>query len=185
MKVKSLKNKFFRQKGMVINMPKIIILRGNSGSGKTTIAKALQNCFGRNTMMISQDVIRRDMLKVQDGVDTEALPLMKELLIYGRSHCDVVILEGIMYADWYQSLFELAIQLYNEKVYAYYFDLPFEETLKRHQTKPNCHDFGEEAMRRWWREKDFSDILHEKMITSEKDIPSIVRDICDDIFSFQ
>ena len=38
-------------------MPKLIILRGNSGSGKTTIAKELQNSFGRNTMLISQDVI--------------------------------------------------------------------------------------------------------------------------------
>ena len=46
-------------------MPKLIILRGNSGSGKTTIAKELQNSFGRNTMLISQDVIRRYMLKVK------------------------------------------------------------------------------------------------------------------------
>lgn len=40
-------------------MRKLIILRGNSGSGKTTIAKELQNRFGTNTMLISQDVIRR------------------------------------------------------------------------------------------------------------------------------
>lgn len=164
-------------------MPKLIILRGNSGSGKTTIAKKLQNSFGRNTMLISQDVIRRDMLKVKDGENTEALPLMKELLIYGRSHSDVVILEGIMYADWYKPLFELAIQLYDTRVYAYYFDLPFEETLKRHQTKPNCNEFGEEAMRRWWREKDYSDVLNEKIITSEKDIQSIVSDIYDYVFN--
>lgn len=164
-------------------MPKLIILRGNSGSGKTTIAKELQNSFGRNTMLISQDVIWRDMLKVKDGENTEALPLMKELLIYGRSHSDVVILEGIMYADWYKPLFELAIQLYDTRVYAYYFDLPFEETLKRHQTKPNCNEFGEEAMRRWWREKDYSDVLNEKIITSEKDIQSIVSDIYDYVFN--
>lgn len=44
-------------------MPKLIILRGNSGSGKTTVAKELQKRFGRNTMMISQDAVRRDMLK--------------------------------------------------------------------------------------------------------------------------
>ena len=36
-------------------MKKIIILRGNSGSGKTTVARALQKKFGYNTMMISQD----------------------------------------------------------------------------------------------------------------------------------
>lgn len=160
-------------------MPKLIILRGNSGSGKTTIAKELQKKFGRNTMLISQDVIRRDILKVKDGENTKALPLMKELLMYGRSHSEVVILEGIMYADWYKALFEIAVQLYDKNVYAYYFDLSFEETLKRHQTKPNCNEFGEEAMRRWWREKDFSDVLYEESITFEKDIQTIVKDIYD------
>lgn len=164
-------------------MPKLITLRGNSGSGKTTIAKELQNSFGENTMLISQDVIRRDILKVKDGENTEALPLMKELLIYGRSHCDVVILEGIMYADWYKPLFELAVKLYDKNVYSYYFDLPFGETLKRHQSKPNRNDFGEKEMRRWLREKDFSDVLHEKIVTSEKDIQSTVRDICGDVLS--
>lgn len=162
-------------------MRKLIILRGNSGSGKTTIAKELQNRFGSNTMLISQDVIRRDMLKVKDGENTQALPLMQELLIYGSNHSNVVILEGIMYADWYKPLFELAVKLYGTEVYAYYFDLTFEETLKRHQTKPNCHEFGEEAMRRWWREKDFSDVLHEVTITDEEDMESIVTEIVDTV----
>ena len=162
-------------------MRKLIILRGNSGSGKTTIAKELQNRFGGNTMLISQDVIRRDMLKVKDGENTQALPLMKELLIYGSNHSNVVILEGIMYADWYKPLFELAVKLYGTEVYAYYFDLTFEETLKRHQTKPNCHEFGEEAMRRWWREKDFSDVLNEVTITDEEDMESIVTEIVDTV----
>lgn len=158
-------------------MGKLIILRGNSGSGKTTIAKELQSRFGFNTMLISQDVIRRDMLKVKDGENTQAIPLMKELLTYGSKNSDVVILEGIMYADWYKPLFELAVELYDNRIYAYYFDLSFEETLRRHQTKPTCHEFGEEAMRRWWREKDFSDMLNEVSITSEKDAESIVREI--------
>lgn len=158
-------------------MGKLIILRGNSGSGKTTTAKELQNRFGRNTMLISQDAVRREMLKVRDGENTLALPLMKELLRYGSEHSDVVILEGIMYSDWYKPLFELAVQLYGTEIYAYYFDLPFEETLKRHQTRAKCNEFGEEAMRRWWREKDFSDVLKEICITSEKDMESVVEDI--------
>lgn len=162
-------------------MRKLIILRGNSGSGKTTVAKELQNRFGRNTMLISQDMVRREILKVKDGENTQAIPLMEELLIYGNSHSDVVILEGIMYADWYKPLFELAVRLYGSNIYAYYFDLSFEETLKRHQTKPNCHEFGEEAMRRWWREKDYSDILNEVSITAEKSLDSIVENIYDTV----
>ena len=70
--------------GDCLRTNKLIILRGNSGSGKTTIAKELQQVFGNNTMLISQDVIRRDMLKVKDGENTKALPLLEELLRYGR-----------------------------------------------------------------------------------------------------
>ncbi len=36
-------------------------------------------------------------------------------------------------------------------------------------------------MRRWWKEKDFSDVLSEVSITSEKDIKSIVDDIYDTV----
>ena len=164
-------------------MHKLIVLRGNSGSGKTTIAKELQKRFGNNVMLISQDVIRRDMLNVKDGENTLVLPLMKELLVYGHGHSDIVILEGIMIADWYKPLFELAVQLYGAEIHAYYFDIPFEETLKRHQTKTNCHEFGEETMRRWWREKDFSDVLKERIIMSEQDIESIVGAITNAVLS--
>ena len=89
--------------GDCLRTNKLIILRGNSGSGKTTIAKELQQVFGNNTMLISQDVIRRDMLKVKDGENTKALPLLEELLRYGRKHSEIVILEGILNAEWYRA----------------------------------------------------------------------------------
>lgn len=164
-------------------MGKLIILRGNSGCGKTTIAKELQRKFGRNTMLISQDVIRRDMLNVKDGETTIALPLMKELLSYGSKYSNIVILEGILHGDWYKSLFELATQLFGARVYAYYFDISFEETLKRHQTKPNCNDFGEREMRRWWCEKDYSNVLNEVCITEERDIDNIITEICNTVIN--
>ncbi len=162
-------------------MSKLVILRGNSGSGKTTVAKLLQEKFGKNTMRISQDAVRRDMLHVKDGKNTKALPLMKELLIYGEKNSDLVILEGILRAEWYRPLFELAVRLYHSNICAYYFDLSFEETLKRHWTKPNSGDFGEEDLRRWWKEKDFSDVLQEKSITRDQSISDIIRIICEDL----
>lgn len=158
-------------------MKKLIILRGNSGSGKTTIAKALQDKYDKSVMMISQDTVRRDILKEKDGANTLTLSLMKELLVYGYKNRELVILEGIMYSRWYKQLFELAVKLYKTEIFAYYFDLTFEETFNRHRTKPNCDDFGEEDMKRWWKEKDFSDILNESIITNEKDKESIVNDI--------
>lgn len=158
-------------------MSKLIILRGNSGSGKTTIAKVLQNKFGRNTMIISQDFVRREMLKVEDGQNTKALPLMQELLIYGKKHSEVTILEGIMYADWYGPLFECAVREFGDEIYAYYFELPFEETLKRHQTRPKCNEFGEEEMRGWWREKDYIGFIKENVIAIDEALEDIVERI--------
>ena len=61
-------------------MHKLIMLRGNSGSGKTTVAKELQKLFGRGTMVLSQDMIRREVLKERDGIDPPALPLIKQML---------------------------------------------------------------------------------------------------------
>lgn len=50
--------------------------------------------------MISQDTVRREMLWARDGEDTPAIPLLIHLLRYGHEHHTVVILEGILYADW-------------------------------------------------------------------------------------
>ncbi len=162
-------------------MPKLIIIRGNSGSGKTTLANALQHKFGRNTMVISQDVVRREMLWVQDRIGNEAIDLMINLLDYGSKHCEVVILEGILYSDIYKPLFEAAVALYNKNIYAYYYDLSFEETLARHATKSNKFSFGENEMRRWWREKDYIGFILEKSIISDCSINETTEKIYDDV----
>lgn len=148
-------------------MSKLVIIRGNSGSGKTTLAKNLQHRFGLNTMVISHDVVRREMLWVKDGLGTPALPLMIELLKYGHANSEVVILEGILDSEVYEELFITAKKLYNDNIFAYYYDIPFEETLKRHQTREKQHSFGAEDMRRWWKEKDFLKNISEEIFTEE------------------
>lgn len=162
-------------------MSALIILRGNSGSGKSSVAKALQRKIGRNTLVIPQDSIRRDMLWVCDGKDTAALPLLIDLLHYGKKHCDYVILEGIMIADWYKPLFESAIELFGSKIFAYYYDIPFEETLKRHEMREKKAEFGETEMRSWWEEKDFIGIIPEKVFHKEVSLENAVNTIFQDI----
>ena len=160
---------------------KLIILRGNSGSGKSTTAKALQRKYGQNTLVISQDTIRREMLWVKDGIGTKALPLLLNLAQYGKQNCDIVILEGILDATCYRQLFEELKNEFGSNIYAYYYDLPFEETLLRHETKPNKHEFGESDMRRWWSEKDYIGIISEKILTKEDSQTDTVEKIYLDV----
>ncbi len=162
-------------------MPRLIIIRGNSGSGKTSVAKALQKEIGRNTLLISQDTVRREMLWAHDGSETTALPLLIDLLEYGVKNSEITILEGILKASWYKPLFERARQLFEESIFAYYYDLPFEETLRRHKTKDNRFDFGEEEMRRWWNEKDYIGFIQEAVLTEETSLTETVQRILSDV----
>ena len=95
-------------------MPRLIIIRGNSGSGKSSVAKSLQRKFGRNTLVIPQDTVRREMLWAHDGAETTALPLLIDLLEYGYRNSEITILEGILKASWYKPLFERAVHLFGE-----------------------------------------------------------------------
>lgn len=162
-------------------MSKLIILRGNSGSGKTSVAKALQRRFGRNTMVISQDTVRREMLWAKDGEGTKAVPLLICLLKYGRRNSEITILEGILHSEFYMSVFEAAIGEYGSDIFAYYYDLPFEETLLRHSMRQSKFDFGEEHMRKWWKDKDFLSVIPEKILSKDVTLEAAVDMIFDDV----
>ena len=160
-------------------MSKIVMLRGNSASGKTTVAKALQQKIGRGTFLIMQDTVRREMLWVEDEPNNKSIDLLIELVEYGRKHCEIIILEGILNSYMYESLFNKVKELFTENIYAYYFDLPFEETLRRHKIRKQTEEIGvrEEEMKSWWREKDYLKIICEKKIdsdSSEKDIIEMI-----------
>lgn len=145
-------------------MSKLIILRGNSGSGKTTIAKGLQKKFGPGTMLISQDVVRRDILYVKDGEKPKAEELLFQLAMYGKQHCEIVIIEGIFNSKWYNNFFKKILDEFSDDIFAFYFDIPFEETLKRHKTKPSANEFGKKEMRKWWNEKDLLKFIPETLL---------------------
>lgn len=51
-----------------------------------------------------------------------------------------------------------------DESYIDYFDIPFVDTMLRHETKPNTHEFGEKQMRQWWIEKDFLGVPGEKIL---------------------
>lgn len=161
---------------------KIIILRGNSGSGKTTIAKRLQKNFGEGTFLISQDVVRREQLYVSDGAKSPAIDLLIHLIEYAKENCEIVILEGILHSEWYRPLFEVVKKEFSCEIYAYYFDIPFEETLIRHKTRSKTSDFGEVEMRRWWREKDYIEMIPETIIDENMAEDIIIQTVRADVF---
>lgn len=162
-------------------MSKLILIRGNSASGKTTLAKALQAELGENTLLLSQDELRRYMLIAHDGFDTPTIPLLQNLLTYGYKNCQYVILEGILRSDWYEPVWKTILELYGQNVFAYYYDLSFEDTLRRHASREKSKEFGTDALKRWWNEKDYLDQIHEKKIYADASLENNLERIINDI----
>lgn len=124
----------------------LIILRGNSASGKTTIAKQLQEHFGQGTLLVSQDVVRRDMLRVHDTMGNLSHDLLFEITKYGKGKCKFVILEGILNSRRYGDMLKELIHFFEGNVYTYYFDLSLKETIRRHNTRDKRNEFGEDSL---------------------------------------
>lgn len=147
-------------------MAKLIILRGNSASGKTSTAKILQDKLGEGTILLSQDMLRREMLRVKDKVGNISTELLRTMIEFGMNHCNYVVVEGILTKGKHGDMLIEMINKYQDDTYVYYFDIPFEETLRRHQFKKDV-DFGEEEMRQWFLDKDFLGVDGEQVITEE------------------
>ncbi|OXS63830.1 AAA domain-containing protein [Bacillus sp. V-88] len=159
----------------------LIIIRGNSGSGKTTTAKRLQQHLGRGTLLVSQDVVRRDMLKVQDRDGNLSMDLIRQITEYGRGKCEYVIVEGIFSEQRYGDMLRELIQFYNGKAHTYYYDLSFQETVRRHNSRSKKTEFGEESLRDWWNAEDYLRVDGEVQLTDEMTQDEIVEMILEQI----
>ena len=161
----------------------LIILRGNSGCGKTSTARLLQRRLGYGTMLVSQDMVRREMLRVKDSESNPAIQLMYDLCMYGSNVGYTVILEGILSNKKYGAMLHRLLDDFQGEKLIYYFDVSFEETVRRHATKPNAHEFGESEMHQWWKDQDVLGVPGEQRIGEQLAQAEIVDTIYHDILA--
>lgn len=159
---------------------RLILIRGNSSSGKSTIAKKVRSQLGHKVMFLQQDVLRRDILNVSDKKGNPVVGLINHLVRYGHNHGYDVILEGILTNEKYGVMLKQLLPLF-ELTHVYYLDITFEETLQRHAQRPQRHDFGETELRKWWREKDYLDVTGEQIIDEQLSADEIAAKIVKDI----
>ena len=87
-------------------MAKLVIIRGNSGSGKSSLAGKLQTHYGRGTLLISQDTVRRDTLKEKVEPGNLSIGLTETLARFGYEHDLMVLIEGFYETDIYGQMIE-------------------------------------------------------------------------------
>jgi len=165
------------------DQPKLIIIRGNSGSGKSTVARALRERMGYGTTLIEQDYVRRIVLREKDRPGQPNIELIDMMTRFALAKGYHVILEGILPKKHYGDMLYALVDDYARDAYIYYFDISFEETLRRHQTKPNKNDFGEAEMRQWYLPQDMLGVEGESIVTETVRPEQIINGILGDLLT--
>ena len=159
---------------------KLIVIRGNSASGKSTVAAAIRASCGPGIAIVGQDHLRREILKEKDKPGAANVGLIDVVTRYALSAGYHTVLEGILYAAHYGEMLARLREDHAGRSFFYYMDVPFEETLVRHATKPLAGKYGRAEMSSWWREHDFLPGGFEQVLTADLTVDAAVARITAD-----
>lgn len=123
---------------------------------------------------VEQDYIRRTILKEKEVDNGSNIELIEQIVEFALARDYDVILEGILYFPRYGNMLKRLADTCPAH-YFYYFDISFEETLRRHATKPNAHEFGEKEMKEWYHHHDLTHFEGEKVIPEENTLEQTVN----------
>lgn len=141
---------------------RLIIIRGNSASGKTTAAWEIRKRFAeRRLAIVSQDVLRRDILRTKDDPNNPAIGLIDLTARYALDCGYHVVIEGILHSKSHAEMLTNLVRDHAGETAAFYYDLDFDETVRRHAFKSYAHEYGAEMMRQWYQERDVIPALNE------------------------
>jgi predicted kinase len=159
---------------------RLVILRGNSASGKSTVAKLLRERLGRGVAWVEQDYLRRTVPREHDRPRSPNVGLIDLVARYALDAGYHVIADGIFgserYGEMLQSLTDdhVGISKY------YYFDIDVEETLRRHQTR-QLNAVSPEMLRMWYRPRDLLGFVDESIITGDESEEQIVTRLVSEV----
>lgn len=136
---------------------RLIVLRGNSASGKSSAAAGLRERLGRNLAVVGQDNLRRDVLRERDRPGAANIGLIGMTARYALDAGFHTVVEGILYADRYAAMLTDLVREHRGVSRCYYLDVPLAETLLRHATKGDAAyltHVTDDHLRDWYRERD-------------------------------
>lgn len=142
----------------------LVILRGNSASGKTTVARALRERLHQPVAWVEQDYLRRTVLMEPDEPATSTIHLVDTVARYAPEEGFFTVLEGILPSCHYTEVLSALLRDYCDTTHCFYFDIPLQETLLRHETRSLRDVIPSANLRSWYRQRDTIPNLSETII---------------------
>lgn len=149
--------------------PTLIVIRGNSAAGKSSVARELQLALGRGTANIGQDHFRRVVLREHDVPDGDNI----DLIAATARHCLAigyhVIVEGILFSGHYGAMLHALVAEHRGPAHVFYLDVTLRESLRRHSGRPLALEVPASALRDWYVSADTLGIDGEVVV--DADVP--------------
>jgi predicted kinase len=160
--------------------PLLVVIRGNSGSGKTTTAREVRRQYGmRGLAVIEQDHCRRAILREHGGggkdrVAPGFITTMVRAALDGGYH---VILEGILHTGQYGDRLRALVGEHPGPTACYFLDVTFDETVRRHLRREEPIPVDAETMRGWYAGQDLLGVPGEVVIPESMGLEQVVTTI--------
>ncbi|MGH3491229.1 MAG: methyltransferase domain-containing protein, partial [Actinopolymorphaceae bacterium] len=135
---------------------------------------------GHGLAWVSQDIIRRTILREHDYPGMANIGLIELTARYALDHGYHVVLEGILYADRYESMLARLHRDHRGPTHFYYFDMSFVETVRRHATRSQATEFTPEDMESWYRPRDLLTQVDERIVDESSTLDDTVDRILTD-----
>jgi predicted kinase len=160
------------------NDTRLVILRGPCGAGKSTVASRLLET-PRPTALIEQDPYRF-IFNVREGemYSKTVRQMIRDNVLAALGNGFDVILEGILSTKGYRDVFATLFREHPRNNHLFYFDVSFEETVRRHRGRAKATLFTEAEMRPWYRPRDVLGYDFERVIAEDstlEDTVSLIR----------
>lgn len=159
---------------------RLIVLRGNSGSGKSSIAEGLRSAYGRGIALVEQDHIRRAIFGELDEPDGANITMIEQIAGYALDRGFHTVVEGILPTVRYAGMLARLARNHAGRSHFYYLDVSFDETVRRHATRPKATAFGPEEMRSWYRQRDLLTDPEEHVLDESSPLATTIHRILTD-----
>ncbi|MEU5289409.1 kinase [Streptomyces sp. NPDC020755] len=159
---------------------RLIVVRGNSASGKSSVAAGLREKFGRNLAIVGQDNLRRIVLRERDRPGAANIGLIDLTTRYALDNGFHVVVEGILYADRYGLMLQDLVRAHRGVSRCYYLDVPYAETVLRHATKLDAEYLQQvtpDHLSDWYRAADLLPGALETVIGADSSLEDTVAQI--------
>jgi len=158
---------------------RLVVLRGNSGSGKSTVARIVRaqlrpgpvdltrDYYRNNVALIEQDYIRREMLGENDRSNALNINVINLTARAALNDGFDVVIEGILFAERYANMLRALTRDHQGVTRHWYFAAALEVTLDRHQQRPLGATVPGANLREWYRADDLLPRVEQQLVPED------------------